>query len=190
MLYGHYSDIDDMIVPVYEGPWSEDPTKDVWRRRNIARAKVCGAEIKARYTLSPYCRLEGGYSCTDTEARDSGRQLPYDPGSSAFLKAVVGGRLDTYWTWSGFVTLRAVFDRSAWSWQPAPGAPVGDPTGGTTKLDDYQKLDAGVSVKYQDRYELFVNVCNILGQDYENLDDVFTVLDGEPTIMVGGKATW
>ena len=190
MLYGHCSDIDDMIVPVYEGPWDQDPSKDVWRRTNIAQARVRGAEIKARYTFSHHCRIEGGYSCTDTEARDSGRQLPYDPGSSAFLKGVVGGRLGTDWAWSGFVTLRAVFGRSAWSWQPAPGAPVDDPTGGTTKLDDYQKLDAGVSVKYRDRYELFVNVSNILGQDIENLDDAYTVLDGEPTLMAGGKAKW
>ena len=190
MLYGHYSDIEDMIVPVYEGPWDQDPSKDVWRRTNIARAKVCGAEIKVRYTFSPHCRLEGGYSFTDSEDEGTGRQLPYDPGSSAFLKAVVGGNLDTHWKWSGFVTMRAVFGRSAWSWQPEAGAPPGDPSGLTTELDDYQKLDAGLSVKYRDTYEIFVNVCNILGQDIENLDDAYTVLDGEPTIMAGFEAKW
>ena len=190
MLYGHYSDIDDMIVPVFEGAWAEDPTKDVWRRTNIARAKVCGAEIKARYTFSPHCRLEGGYSFTDNEDKGTGRQLPYDPGSSAFLKAIAGGRLSDDWRWSSFCTLRAVFGRSAWSWKPAAGAPPGDPSGLTTKLDDYQKLDCGVSVTYKDTYELFVNVGNALGQDIENLDDVHTILDGEPTLTVGCKAKW
>ena len=99
----------------------------------------------------------GGYSFTRNEDESTGRQLPYDPGSSAFLKGVVGGRVSEQWTWSGFVTLRAVFGRSAWSWKPAAGAPAGDPSGLTTKLNDYQKLDAGVSVEYKDAYELFVN---------------------------------
>ena len=45
MLYGHFSDIDDMIVPVYEGPWEDAPegeTIDVWRRTNVDHARVWG----------------------------------------------------------------------------------------------------------------------------------------------------
>ncbi|MFW6161823.1 MAG: TonB-dependent receptor plug domain-containing protein, partial [Planctomycetota bacterium] len=190
MLYGHYSDVDDMIVPVFEGPWAKDPTKDVWRRTNVAEARVCGAEIKARYAFSRHCRLEGGYSYTDSEDEGTGRQLPYDPGSSAFLKAIVGGDLSPQWRWSSFLALRAVFGRSAWSWKPAPGAPPADPSGLTTDLDDYQKLDAGASLHYRERYEFYVTVDNILGQDIEHLDDVFTVIDGEPVITAGLKATW
>jgi outer membrane receptor protein involved in Fe transport len=179
-----------MIVPVFEGAWDEDPTKDVWRRTNIEKAKVYGAEIKARYTFCPGCRVEGGFSYTGNEDEDTGRQLPYDPGSSAFVKAVAGGALGPQWKWSAFAGLRAVLDRSAWSWKPAPDASPSDPSGLTTPLEDYEKLDAGLSVTYCDTYKLYVNVYNLLGQDIENLDDAYTVLDGEPTFMVGFHATW
>jgi len=190
MLYGHYSEIDDMIVPVYEGPWAADLTKDVWRRTNIENAEVYGTEIKARYTLPRGLRLEAGYSYTENEDADTGRQLPYDPGSSAFAKAVVEGKLNTMWSWSGFLAVKAVFGRSAWNWKPAAGAPVGDPSGMTTELDDYEKLDAGVTLRYKDTYDLFVNVENILGQNIENLDDALMVVDGRPTFEIGLKARW
>jgi outer membrane receptor protein involved in Fe transport len=167
-----------------------DPTKDVWRRRNIKEAEVYGGEIKARYTFCRGFRMEGGFSCTDNEDKSTGRQLPYDPGSSAFLKAVGQGDLGGKWNLSGFVGLRAVFDRSAWSWKPAEGAAPSDESGLTTSLDDYQKLDAGLSLAYEDRYALSLNVYNILGQDYENLDDAYTVIDGEPTFMVRFQAKW
>lgn len=190
MWCGYYSEIDDMIVPVYEGPWDQNPSKDVWRRQNIAQAKVCGCEIKARYAVSRNVRLEAGYSHTKSEDEGTGRPLPYDAGSSAFAKAVAGGRIAGDWRWSGFVALRAVFGRSAWNWKPAAGTPPGDPSGMTTKLRDYQKLDAGLSVHYRDRYELYANVENILGQDIENLDDAYTVIDGEPVFMAGFRAKW
>lgn len=190
MWCGYYSEIDDMIVPVYEGPWSKDPTKDVWRRQNIAQAKVCGCEVKARYTVSPHVRFEAGYSHTKSEDEGSGRPLPYDAGSSAFTKAIVGSRLAGDWRWSAFVALRAVLGRSAWNWKPAAGSQADDPRGLTTKLRNYQKLDAGLSVHYKNRYEFCVNVANILGQDIENLDDAYTVLDGEPVVTAGFRARW
>ena len=190
MLLGYYSDIDDMIVPVFEGPWSVDPTKDVWRRTNIARARVWGGEVRARYWVSPNLRLEGGYSYADNRDEGTGRQLPYDPGSSAFLKTVARAPLAPDWTLSGFLGVRAVFGRSAWNWKPPAGAPPGDPSGLITKLKDYQKLEAGLALDYKDRYEVFVNVQNILGQDLEFLDDAFTVIDGEPTFTVGFRARW
>jgi hypothetical protein len=60
----------------------------------------------------------------------------------------------------------------------------------TTKLGDYQNLVAGLSISYKDRYLLYLNVNNILGQDIENLDDVFTVIDGEPVVMGGIRCKW
>ena len=190
MLYGHFSELDDMIVPVYEGPWDEDPTIDVWRRTNIENARVYGGEVKARYTVSRNLRLEGGYSYTDSEDEESGRKLPYHPGSSAFFKAVAGKPFASYWKLSGFVGLRATFDRSAWNWKPPAGTSVDDPSGLTTELDDYEKLDAGVSLVYKDTYRIYLNVYNILGQDIESLDDLYTVLDGEPVVKGGFRCTW
>jgi len=189
-LYGHYSDIDDMIVPVYEGPWDKDPTKDVWRRINIEHTRVYGGEVKACYTVNRNLRFEGGYSFTDNEDKDTGRQLPYNPGSSMFAKVVVEGDIAPDLKGFGFVGLRAAFDRKAWNWKPSPGAPTNDPSGLTTRLKDYQKLDTGVSLAYKDTYQVFLNVYNLLGQDIENLDDVFTVLDGEPWVRGGLRCTW
>jgi len=129
MLYAHYSDIDGMIVPVYEGPWTEDPslgpgeepTKDIWRRTNIEHARIYGGEIKARYAFSRCLRVEGAYSITDTADDESGRQLPYHPGSTLSVKAVGAIQLARQWKGSAFVGLQAAFARSAWSWKPAPG---------------------------------------------------------------------
>ena len=189
-LYGHYSDIDDMIVPVYEGPWEKDPTKDVWRRVNIEHARVYGGEVEARYTLSRNLRFEVGYSYTDNEDEDTGRQLPYNPGSSLFAKTVAGGHVAQRLKCSGFIGLRATFDREAWNWKPAGGAKTDDPSGLTTKLKDYQKLDAGISLIYGDTYQVFLNVYNIIGQDIEYLDDVYTVIDGEPNLRGGIRCRW
>jgi len=198
MVYGYFSDIDDMIVPVYAGPWYDDPdlapgdepTKDVWRRTNIKNARVYGGEVKARYTLSRNLRLEAAYSISDSQDTDTGRKLPYHPGSTLFFKAVGKLPITSAWKGSAFVGLQAAFDRSAWNWKPAEGAPPGDPSGVTTKLGDYQNLVAGLSISYKDRYLLYLNVNNILGQDIENLDDVFTVIDGEPVVMGGIRCRW
>jgi len=198
MGYGYFSDIDDMIVPVYEGPWyddpdlapGEEPTKDVWRRTNIKNARVYGGEVKARYTFSKNLRIEGAYSISDSQDTDSGRKLPYHPGWTLSFKAVGKLPIAPAWKGSAFVGLQAAFDRSAWNWKPAEGAPPGDPSGVTTKLGDYQNLTAGLSLSYRDRYHLYLNVDNILGQDIENLDDVFTVIDGEPVVMGGVRCKW
>ncbi len=184
-VYGHYSEITDMIVPVYEGVWVVDPTKEVWRRTNIDDARVCGVEVSGRYVVSPNLRLEAGYTWTDTEDKESGYQLPYHPGSSAFAKAITQWKLNADWKLSGFVGLRAVEDRSAWNWKPPSGAPVGDPSGMITNLDDYQKLDAGVAIDFRDRLSVYLNLYNLLEQDIENLDDAYTVLDGEVTFKFG-----
>jgi outer membrane receptor protein involved in Fe transport len=198
MVYGYFSEIDDMIVPVYEGPWYDDPdlgpgdepTKDVWRRTNIKKARVYGGEVKARYKLSRNLRLEAAYSISDSQDTNSGRKLPYHPGSSLFFKAVGKIPITSAWKGSAFVGLQAAFGRSAWNWKPAEGAPPGDSSGVTTELDDYQNLIAGLSISYKDRYLLYLNVNNILGQDIENLDDVFTVIDGEPVVMGGVRCNW
>ena len=190
MVYNFYSEIDDLIVPVYEGPWAGHSPLQVWRRQNIEEATVYGSEVKARYTFSPNLRLEGGATFTDTEDESSGRQLPYDAGWSPFVKAVASKRLSETWTTSGFVGLDGAYNRSAWSWKPAPGAPTADPSGLTTKLDDYENLKAGVSFDYKKSWEFFLKVYNILGEDFEHLDDVHTIIDGEPYFEVGARLNW
>ena len=189
-LLGYFNELDDMIVPVYEGAWSQDPSKDVWRRTNISEARVWGIEARARYTFTPGFRIEAGYTHSEGEDTGAGRPLPYEPGSTLFAKLVAGTGLGADWSWSAHLGIRAVFGRSAWNWKPAAGAPAGDTSGLTTPLDDYQDVEAGVKISYKERYSLFLNVYNLLGQDFENLDDAYTVQDGEPTVVAGIQAKW
>jgi outer membrane cobalamin receptor len=186
MIYGHYSEIDDLIVPVYEGTWEKDPTKDVWRRTNIEEAEIYGAEISARYTINRHLAIEGGYTYTENEDTDTGRQLPYDPGSTAYWRTTAKTDLVTNWSVSGHVGLYATFDRSAWSWKPAKGSKPDDASGLSTELD----FRAGLNLKYKKRYQIFLNVDNIFGQEIEHLDDVYTVVEGEPTFEAGIKCVW
>lgn len=187
LLYGFYSDIDDMIVPVYEGPWDEDPDINVWRRQNIEAATVYGAEANVIAHLGDRVRIDCGYTYTENESKETGRKLPYSPGSSVQAKVVLVQPLPKRMQLSFFVGARAVFDREAWNWQPASGTATDDPNGLTTPLDDYTKLDAGATLSIGDGWALFVRAYNLLGEDIENLDDAYTVIDGKPLYRVGLK---
>ena len=185
MLYGFYNKISDMIVPVYEGPWEEDPDINVWRRSNIENAEVFGGEANFRVRMGSGIRVEGGYTVTKNKDLDSGRNLPYSPGSSAHGKLVLSRGLNKSMHVEGLVGIRSVFDREAWNWKPESEAPEDDASGLTTPLADYTKLDAGLTVLFNRKYRMFLKVENILGEDIENLDDVFTVIDGEPVFRMG-----
>jgi len=185
MLYGFYSDLDDMIVPVYMGPWEKDPGVDVWRRTNIKNARVFGGDALVRLTVGDFAQIESGYTYSDNEDSDTGRQLPYSPGSSLHGKLTIRQHFRGNVQLREFVGVRAGFDREAWNWKPAAGTQPDNPDGLTTRLKDYTRLDAGMTLSVGDEYELFVKVENILGEDIENLDDVFTVIDGEPLVTVG-----
>ncbi len=190
MLYGFYSDIDDMIVPVYEGPWADDPTKDVWRRTNIKDAEVYGGELNLRMKVSRYLRVETGYTRTDNEDRSTGRQLPYRPGASLYLKVVASYHAANRIGITGYAGLRSAYDREAWSWKPEAGAPADDPNGLTTELEDYTKLDAGITVSAADSLRVYVKVENLLAEDIENLDDAYTLFDDKKTLTVGAVYSW
>jgi outer membrane receptor for ferrienterochelin and colicin len=187
MVHGFYSDISDMIVPVYEGVWDEDPAIDVWRRTNIKNAEVYGGEAQVVVKLSDDIKVEGGYTYTANEDKDTGRQLPYSPGSSLYGKLILTHRMKGDCSLTGFVGARAAFDREAWNWKPETSAAIDDPNGLTTPLKDFTKLDAGLTLNVGKDYEIFAKVENILGEDIENLDDAYTVIDGEPVYQVGMK---
>jgi outer membrane receptor for ferrienterochelin and colicin len=174
-----------MIVPVFEGPWDQDPSIDVWRRRNIDNARVYGAEVQSVLTLGDHVTIEGGYTYTDNEDKDAGRSLPYAPGSVLFGRVSIAGRLASRLNGRVFVDVRSGFGRKAWNWKPAPGVAPDNPDGLITDLADYTKLDAGVAVSVDSAYEVFVKVENLMGEDIENLDDAYTVLDGQPFFRVG-----
>lgn len=185
MLYGYYSDLEDMIVPVFEGPWDKDPSIDVWRRTNIKSAEVYGAEISLLINLTDQLTMDCGYTITENQDKDTGRQLPYSPGSSVYAKLSHISTLSSSLSINSFIGIQAGFNREAWNWQPVANTPADNQDGLTTKLDDYSKLDAGLTLNISDSYKVFLKVENILGEDIVNLDDSYTVLDGEPFVRVG-----
>jgi len=185
VIYGFYNDLDDMIVPVYTGPWDKDPSKNVWMRTNIKSARVYGAEFSLRARAGNLLSLEAGYTYSDNEDPDSGRQLPYSPGSAASGKITLSHAWANRFDIKLFGGVRAVFDRKAWNWQPAAGSDPTNPNGLTTPLNDYTKLDAGLSFTYLRTYQAFIKAENLLGEEIENLDDAYTILDGEPVITGG-----
>lgn len=187
MFLAFESRIDDMIVPVYEGPWAKDPSKDVWRRANIASALVRGTEVKARYQPSSRWRVEAGYSQSTNQSQDRAQKLPYDPGKAAFVKGHLAGS-GTGWQASAFLGLRAVYGRSAWNWKPPTGSTAA--AGLTTPLKNYQDVEAGASWQFGRHFRLDLSLRNLLGQDFENLDDAWTVTDGKPNATLTLAWRW
>jgi outer membrane receptor for ferrienterochelin and colicins len=184
----YYSKISDMITPVYSGVWEENPDTTTiykWVRTNIHEAKIYGFEGTIRYRLQNMLTFEGGYTYTHNENSSTGGQLPYYPGESFFSKISYAKKHSSKLSSSYFITLRATKNRSAWNWKPDSDAESDNADGLITDLDDYQLLSAGIKFTYNKKVNIFLNAANLLGQDIQQLDDVFTELDGEPTFKVG-----
>ncbi|MDD3860892.1 MAG: TonB-dependent receptor [Bacteroidales bacterium] len=185
---GFYSNVTNMIVPVYSGPWEQDSTKDVWMRQNILEAQIFSAELILSYYFTNNYNLQVAYNYADNIANlELSQNLPYNPGQSLDFKFTAKQNIGKNITISEFISLRSVFGRSAWNWKPETGTDPTNPYGLTTELADYQKLDAGINLCFNKKYNVYSNVGNILGQDIENLDDAYTIIDGEPVYKVGVK---
>jgi hypothetical protein len=52
-------------------------------------------------------------------------------------------------------------------------------------LKDYRKLDAGLNLNFRDRFELYFNVDNILGEELNLYEDVNFVVEGTPLFRIG-----
>lgn len=189
LIHGYYNIINDMITPIYNGIWEENPDTnsviDKWVRTNIHEAKIYGVETTLRYQLNDKLLLEGGYNYADNQNSTTGGQLPYYPGESFFSKIIYNYKLFSKLSGSCFVSLRATKSRSAWNWKPASGADYDNTDGLITELKDYQLINAGIKITYNKKLDLYLNVGNILGQDIQKLDDLLTEIDGEPTWKVG-----
>lgn len=189
MLNGFYSGFKDMIVPVYQGPWDEDQSIDVWERMNIAEAVVYGLDAGARWRISQQFRVDGGGTWTDNRNQETGRKLPYNPGTSLYSKLTFADQFAGH-NGSVFVGARAAFDRSAWSWKPATGTANDNADGLTTDLENYVAVDLGITLEITPSLTGFVKVENLTGEDIESLDDSYTVLDGEPFVRCGMTCTF
>jgi outer membrane receptor protein involved in Fe transport len=183
----YYSLINNMIVPVYEGPWYEvDSTKDIWRRQNILKANIVSGQVGLKYLVSDNYAIHASYSYSDNfSSTEDSHQLPYNPGQSLNIKITGKQNIRNKLTIHEFVSLRAVTGRTAWNWKPS--SEINDASGLITALEDYQKLDAGITFSILNKYDIYLNVSNILGQDIQNLDDALTIIDGEPVYTIGLK---
>ena len=102
-----------MIVPVYKSFWAVEPSIDVWIRTNIQNADVYGFDFSFRLRLGFLFCLDGDIIYTSNEDKDTGRQLPYSPGSTIYGKLVFTDRIKGV-DISVFTGIRAAFNREAW----------------------------------------------------------------------------
>jgi len=184
-LNSYYNIIDNMIVPVYNGVWDIDPSKDVWMRENIHKALIYGAEISLKYSLLNGFMLDGSYSWSENKDVNSMRKLPYMPGKAITTKISYNTRLINNYYFNFYTGLRAVSDRMAWNWKPAIGAVDDNMEGLTRELNNYQKIDAGITISYLNKYKVYVKAYNILRQEIETLDDAYTVIEGKLLYSTG-----
>ncbi len=183
-----YSSVENMIVPVFAGPWTEDTTKDVWRRENILKADIILAEISASYHFIPNYSVYFSYSYSDNWSRDNMVQkLPYNAGQGITIKLNGKQSLGKSISLNQFISLNTAHGRSAWKWSPASGNPHDDLTGRIIELNDFQKIDAGIGITFNNKYQFYFNMYNILGQEIQYLDDALFTLYGEPTYKFGLK---
>jgi len=189
LIHGYYNTITNMITPVYSGIWGENPDTssviDKWVRTNIHEAEIYGVEATVRYQLFDKFLAEGGYNYSENKNKSTGGQLPYYPGESFFSKIVYKYKLFAELYSSCFVSLRATKNRSAWNWKPAAGTDFNNAEGLVTKLNDYRLLNAGMKFHFRDKFNICLNVGNILGQNIQKLDDLLTEIDGEPVWKIG-----
>ncbi len=189
LLHGYYNSIDNMITPIFGGVWEDNPDTSLviykWVRTNIHEAEIYGFESTLRYNLNDKLLFEGGYTYTHNKNVTTGGQLPYYPGESISAKVIFNYNLFSKYPGSCFVSLRATKNRSAWNWKPVSGADTDNPDGLITKLDDYQLLNAGIQIMFYKNLNIYMNIGNILGQNIQKLDDLFTEFIGETTMKIG-----
>ena len=184
---GYYSTIENMIVPVYQGVWEKDPTKDVWMRTNILKAEVYGFDLIGRWIVSDELLFEGGYSHAGNKNADTHRQLPYTPGKAANGKIIYSYQFNDNYEMGFFTGARVARGRSAWNWKPAQGSSADNPDGLIYALDDYEKWDAGISLTIHKNFTLYFNAYNLLEKEIQTLDDAYTVYVGKRTYIGGFK---
>jgi len=179
MLSGYYSMIDDMIVPVYQGPVPANPIKDIWMRENIVKANIYGFELMSHLNVVKNLFFDLGYSWSDNMNVETNQQLPYKPGWHVVGKVMFEQKISGKTRINIFASVKHSTGRSAWNWKPATGAPQDNTEGLITPLKDYQMVNAGLNCSVSEKYFLTFKLSNILKQEIEYLDDAYTVYAGK-----------
>ncbi len=190
ILNGYYYSIDNMITPVDHGledptlyfaseqiPFVTDSLVYIYRRENIHKGMIGGGEIKMLWHISPGYSFEGGFSLTHNKNKDTGESLPYYPGKSLSFKIRGKQSITQGLAIGGFLGLNATMDRKIWRFKHDAEQQL--------NLNNYQKLDAGFNFYFNNGYELFVNIDNLLGQEIHLYEDVDFVIEGTRLIRAG-----
>jgi len=189
LIYTYYNTIQDMITPVYQGVWEENPDTetviDKWVRTNIHSAEIYGIETAIRLKFIDNLTFEGGYNHTENRNKSTDGILPYSPGNSYYSKLIGNFNFTSNFNITCFASLRATQNRKAWNWKPANTGDYDNQDGLITELKDFQLLNAGISFLIRNKLNLYINVENLLGQDIEKLDDALTITDGKVVCKIG-----
>jgi|GEM_PF-675134 len=190
ILNGYYYSIDNMITPIDHGledptgyfspeqiPFVTDSLVYIYRRENIHQGIIGGGEIKMLWHILAGFTFEGGFHLAHNKNKDTGESLPYYPGKSLSLKLQGRQSISRGISLGGFIGLNATMGRKIWRFKHDAEQEL--------SLDDYQKLDAGLHLLFQNGYELFFNVNNLLGQELHLYEDVDLVIEGLRLFRVG-----
>lgn len=175
-----YSMVDNFIVPVFDGMWEDDTTKEVWRRTNILQANIYSLNASLSYSFLKNFTFNASYTVSDSKSVDNERLIPYNPGSAIDLKLTAKQLSDKNIEISEFVRVHIAQGRYAWNWKPDASYEQGDPSGLVTNLEDYTKLDVGINIAVKKKYNLQLSAENLLSEDIQNLDDALMQIEGEP----------
>lgn len=181
---GYYTTLTDMITPVDNGlekpskyftpeeipGWNPDTLIYIYRRQNIHKATIYGGEFRAIWNFHSdwFSAVSTSYAFNRNE--NTGESLPYFPGLSLSCKIYGEQPITSWFDIGGNIGVKAVSGRKIWKFKHEGQQQV--------ELDDYQNLSAGVNLKLQKRYEIFVNADNILEQRLETYEDALMVIDG------------
>lgn len=198
MLNGYYTALTNMITPVNHGlenpykyftpdeipEWNPaDTLVYIYRRENIHKATIYGGEFKVQWNFIADFYIESFVNITKNKNKETGKTLPYCPGIS-FGGKIYGSQHITNWLdMSASVSLNTYSNRRIWLFKEYTA--TGEPQEQQVDLDDYQKLDASLSVTFYKHFEVFANASNLLGQEIVSYEDVLLRLDGVPQCFVG-----
>ncbi|MBN2411625.1 TonB-dependent receptor [candidate division KSB1 bacterium] len=190
ILNGSYYSIENMITPVDHGledptnyfpreliPFITDSLVYIYRRENIHKGTIASGEMKILWHFFDAYTLETGFNISHNKNKDTGETLPYYPGQSLSFKLQGVQTLIKGINIGGFVGLNATMDRKIWRFKHD-----GEQQG---SLNDYQKLDAGLSILFSNGYEFFVNGENLLGQELHLYEDVDFITQGTALYRFG-----
>ncbi|MBN1761397.1 MAG: TonB-dependent receptor, partial [Chitinispirillaceae bacterium] len=177
---GFYNRLTDMIYPVYE--YTDSLGYNVYVRRNIKEAMVAGGETGIRYVARfKMMTLDaiGGVSITRNKDLKTGVILPYAPGNGLFLKLSPSIKVHDDLVVNLFGGVKCAMDRQLWNYRSESSTTIQP----ITTLTDFQKVDAGVSVRFGIA-EYYFRASNLLEQEIETYEDALMKTEG--TMLLEG----